>query len=85
VAVTVFPAIVIVAVREDVPVFETAEYATAPLPCPLEPLVILSHEALEEAVQEQPAVPVTATVPVAPAAAGASDVGETEKLQVTPA
>jgi hypothetical protein len=43
------------------------------------------HVALSDAVHEQPAVPVTAIVPVEPAAVGERDVGATVKLHVTPA
>jgi hypothetical protein len=45
----------------------------------------VTHVALSDAVHEQPAAPVTAIVPVPPAADGESDVGEAVKVHVTPA
>jgi hypothetical protein len=44
-------------------------YVTVPLPVPLAPLVIVSHEDDSVAVHEQPAVVVTVTVAVPPPAA----------------
>ena len=85
VIVTVFPATVIVVVRDDVPVLAATEYPTEPFPDPLEPLVIVTQLALSVAVHAQPAVPATAIVPVVPAASGEIEVGVTVKLQVTPA
>jgi hypothetical protein len=45
------------------------------LPLPLDPDVIVSQEALLEAVHAQPAADVTATLPVPPAAATEALVG----------
>lgn len=53
-----FPAIVIVPVRAA-PVFAAAVKVTDPLPLPEAPLVMLSHDALLEAVQAHPAGAVT--------------------------
>lgn len=58
------PAIVIVAVRESVPVFAAALYPTVPDPVPLAPLVMVTHVDPLEAVQLQFDVVVTVTVPV---------------------
>ena len=50
------------------PVAADALYCTSPLPLPLDPAVMVSHEALLDAVQLQPALVVTATLPVVAAA-----------------
>ena len=71
--VNVCPAIVAVPVRALVTVFAATESATVPLPLPLAPLVIVSHEALLVAVQEQPARLVTATLFASPAATALVD------------
>ena len=55
-----------------------AEGYTLPLPVPLAPPVTVIHAALLAAVQAQPAPAVTALLPVPPAAAKASLVGEIE-------
>jgi len=68
VIVNVRPAIVSVAVRAIVPVLAAAVYATVPDPVPLAPLVMVAHVAALAAVQLQPAVVVTSTVPLPPAA-----------------
>ncbi len=60
---------VIVPVREDVPVLLATEYETVPLPEPLEPAVIVMNVALLTADHVQPAPAVTLTLPVPPAAA----------------
>src|SRR5690349_8817248 len=65
VTVKVCPAIVSVAER-DPPVVAAALYATVPLPVPLAPDVIVSHDALLVAVQAHPAALVSATLPVPP-------------------
>jgi len=58
-----------------VPVLVDTPYCTAPLPVPDAPDVIVMNAALLVAVQEQPAVVVTATVPELPDAATLFDVG----------
>ena len=68
VTVNVLPAIVSVADLADVAVLAAAVYPTLPLPLPLAPLVIVTHDAPLVAVQVHPAVVVTVTVPVPPAA-----------------
>lgn len=50
------------------PVAADAAYCTSPLPLPVDPAVMVSHEVLLDAVQLQPALVVTATLPVAAAA-----------------
>ena len=64
VTVKVCPPIVIVPVRDVVPVLAATLYATVPLPLPVAPLVIVIHDALLVAVQLQLAPLVTPTVPV---------------------
>jgi hypothetical protein len=69
VTVAVRPAIVIVPVRGLVEVFPAAAYVTVPLPLPLAPAVMVSHDAFDVADQEHPLVAVTAMLLVeAPAA-----------------
>ena len=85
VTVTVWPAMVSVPVRGDVPVFAAIENATAPLPLPLAPEVIVSQEALLVAVQLQPAAVVTVLLLELAAAPGLSVVGDTVNVQGTPA
>ena len=85
VRVTVWPAMVSVPVRGDVDVFAAIENATAPLPLPLAPDVMVSQEALLVAVQLQPVAVVTLALLELAAAPGVSDVGDTEKVQGTPA
>jgi hypothetical protein len=67
--VNVWPAIVSVPERA-VPVFAAAEKVVVPLPVPLAPPVIVSHETLLTAVHEQPAAVVTATGAPAPPLTG---------------
>ena len=55
-----------------------------PLPVPLAPEVTVMNEALLTAVQLQPALVVTLTLPVPPAAGWLALVGLIEKLQVPP-
>ena len=50
------------------PVAADALYCTSPLPLPLDPDEMVSHDALLDAVQLQPALVVTVTLPVAAAA-----------------
>jgi hypothetical protein len=66
-----------VPVRLD-PVHEATEYPTVPLPDPLDPEVMVIQLALLEAVQVQPEVAVTLTVPVPPLAPKVWLVGESE-------
>ena len=75
VTVKVLPAIVSVADLDDVVVLAAAVYPTLPLPLPLAPLVIVTHEA-PVAVQVHPLVVVTATVPLPPAAVSDRLAGE---------
>jgi len=75
--VKVAPAIVSVPVRAA-PEFAATEYPTVPLPEPLAPLVIVSHDAFDAAVQEQPLPAVTETEPLVAPAAGLALVGEIE-------
>lgn len=74
--VNVLPAIVRVAVLADVAVLAAAVYDTLPLPLPLAPLPIVTHEAPLVAVQPHPAAAVTVTEPVPPAAVCDRLVGE---------
>ncbi len=85
VTVTVWPAMVSVPVRGDVDVFAAMENATAPFPLPPVPDVMVIQEALLVAVHVQPASVVTVLLPEVAAAPGVSDVGETVKVQGTPA
>ena len=80
------PAIVIVPVRDPVPVFAATEYPTGPLPVPLDPDVIVIHVALLVAVHVQvDAAAVTPTDPVVAPAPGAALVGDSVKVHATPA
>jgi hypothetical protein len=74
--VNVRPAIVSVALRAVVPVFDPALYPTFPEPVPLPPLVMVTHVEPLEAVQLQFDAVVTATVPLPPLAGSAWLVGE---------
>ena len=62
--VRVFPAIVTVPVLSFLPLGAVTLYATVPLPVPLAPDVTVIQSALLLAVQAQPLVVDTATVPV---------------------
>jgi hypothetical protein len=73
--VKVWPAMVAVPVRAVVTVFAATESATVPLPLPLAPLEIVSHDALLVAVHAQPARLVTDTLAAWPAATTLVDVG----------
>lgn len=66
VTVNVCPAMFNVPVLELVLVLEETEYDTVPLPLPLPPDVIVIQDALLDAVQLQPLVVVTLTLPVPP-------------------
>jgi hypothetical protein len=67
--------------RDSVAVFASMEKATVPLPLPLTPEVIVSHESLLVAVQLQPAAAVTLLLLEVAVAGGFSDVGETLNVQ----
>jgi hypothetical protein len=71
-----FPAIVSVAVLATAVVLAAAVNPTLPELVPLAPLEIVTHDALLVAVQLHPAVVVTVTVPLPPAADSAWLVGE---------
>ena len=62
-------------------VLAAMEKATVPLPEPLVPDVMASHESLLVAVQEQPLVVVTVALLDPAVAAGFKVVGEIEKAQ----
>lgn len=65
--VKVWPATAMVPVRPG-PLFAATANCTVPFPDPFAPDVMLIHDALGDAVHAQPAPPVTAKDPVAPAA-----------------
>lgn len=69
VTVKLFPAMVRTADRCVVPVWAATENPTVPLPLPVAPLEIVTHDAPLVAVQAQPAPVVTLTVPVLAVAA----------------
>ena len=68
VTVKVLPAIVSVADLPGVAVLAAAVNPTLPLPLPVAPVEIVTHDAPLVAVQAHPAAAVTVTVPVPPAA-----------------
>ena len=68
--------------RASAVVFEDTEYRMVPFPVPLLPDVIVSHEALLEALQVQPDCVATDTLPVPPEAPKLALVGEMEKVHV---
>ena len=74
---TVCPAIVIVPLRDDVPVFAETEEATVPLPEPVAPLVMVIQLAALDAVHAQPVDAVTPTDPVPPFPSNEAVSGET--------
>lgn len=76
----VWPAMESVAVRWLDVEFAATAYATVPLPLPLAPDVIVSQEALLEAVHEHPVTAVTATLPVDAAPLTETLVGEIDEL-----
>jgi hypothetical protein len=77
VTVTVLPAIVTVPVRDDVAVLAATDSDTMPLPAPDAPAVTVIQEALLDAVQLQPVVPVTVTVNGPPTDVAELEVGDT--------
>jgi hypothetical protein len=86
VTVKVLPAIVSVPVRDPAPVFAPTLYVTVPLPFPFEPPVTDSQLVFVVAVQMQPALAVTATVPVvADGDVKFADAGKIENEQGVPA
>jgi hypothetical protein len=85
VALNVLPAIVIVPLRGVMPGFAVAFKVTLPLPEPLDPAVIVIHEALLVAPQVQPVGAVTATVVDSPAGAKSFEPGAIVSVQVMPA
>src|SRR5687768_6964613 len=64
VSVKVWPAMVIVPVREDVELLAATEYETVPLPVPAAPAVIVIHAALLVADHGHVPTALTATLPV---------------------
>ena len=74
--VKVWPAMVMVPVRLLAEVFSATVYVTLPAPEPVLPKVIVIKAALLAAVHEQPAVVLTATLPLPPLAGNAWLVGE---------
>jgi hypothetical protein len=84
VTVKLWPATVNVAVRLDEVVFAATLKDTVPLPVPLEPPVTVTQLAPLVAVQAQPVIVVTATLPVPPAPASACVDGEMLKVQLAP-
>ena len=77
VTVTVLPAIVTVPERDAVAVLPATESDTVPLPAPDAPEVTVIQDALLDAVQLQPVVPVTVTVNGPPDEVAEVDVGDT--------
>ena len=80
VTVTVWPAMVGVPVRGDAVVFASIENATVPLPLPLTPDVMVSHELLLVAVHVQPVAAVTPLLLVVALGPGVSVVGGIVKV-----
>lgn len=78
----VTPAIVNVALRVIAVAFAAAVNPTVPLPLPLEPLVIVIHDASRDAVHVQPVGAVTENVLAPPAANTDRLDGETPNAQV---
>jgi hypothetical protein len=81
----VLPPAVTVPLREFVDVFGATVYATLPLPLPVAPLVIASHDLLLDAVHAQPVAAVTLMVPLPPAATTLAEVGEIAGEHAAPA
>jgi hypothetical protein len=81
VTVTVWPATVSVPVRVDEPPLAATSYETVPLPDPLDPDVIVIHDALLVAVQLQPAAVVTSTLALPPLGGMLWEVGDAPKTQ----
>jgi hypothetical protein len=85
VALNVRPAMVRLALRDEVPVFAAAVNLTVPLPGPLDKGVTVIHAAPFEIVQEQPSGAVTLTSTDSPPTANAFEEGEIVSLHVRPA
>jgi hypothetical protein len=83
VTVNVTPATVSVPVRTDCVVFAAIANPTEPDPLPLAPLVIVSQDALLDAVHVQPAGLVTLTLPLPPPDAADCVVAESDVEQTT--
>lgn len=83
VTVTVWPAIVKVPVREDVPALAAAAIDTVPPPLPLAPAVTLSQLALDIVVHVHPVPAVTLSLPVHAAAVSDQLSGLTAYVQGT--
>jgi hypothetical protein len=77
----VWPAIVIVPVRDAIVAFAVAEYDTVPFPAPETPELMVSHESLLTAVQLHPTDVVTFTLPKTAAAEKVCETGAIEKEQ----
>ena len=77
VTVTACPAIVTVPVRDVVAVLPATESDTVPLPAPDAPEVTVIQDALLDAVQLQPVVPVTVAVNGPPDEVAEVDAGDT--------
>ena len=78
VTVTVWPATVNVALRDEAAAFAVAVTLTLPSPDPLAPLVTVNHAALLVAVQVHPVGAVTFTEPLPPPATMLSVVADNE-------
>ena len=77
VTVTVLPAIVTLPVRDEVAVLAATDSDTVPLPAPDAPAVTVIQDALLDAVQLQPVVPVTVAVNGPPVDVADVEVGDT--------
>ena len=71
--------------RGKVVVLAASEKAVVTVPLPVDPDVIVSHELLLVAVQEQPLVVVSVALPVPAVDAGLREVGDTLNEQAAPA
>jgi hypothetical protein len=84
VTVTAWPPTVTVALRDTLDVLAVAVSVIVPLPEPLAPLVIDSHDALSDAVHAQPEPAVSVRVAVPPPTATLVVSGDTENEHVVP-
>jgi hypothetical protein len=84
VTVTAWPPTVTVALRDTLDVLAVALSVIVPLPEPLAPLVIDSHDALSDAVHAQPEPAVSERVAVPPPTATLVVSGDTENEHVVP-